>query len=189
MAHEAVRHEATTKEAGAPLERGSRQESVRIRAKDPRDAAAVASYLDDAWGGPIMVSHGDVFNCTQIPALLAEVDGEIVGLATYVLHDDALEIVTLNASKSAGGVGTLLLEATARLARERGLARLWLVTTNDNLDAMRFYQRRGMRMVSVLVGAMDRSRDMARAMGEPVADLVGYYGIESHDEIVLEMRL
>lgn len=181
MAHEAVQHEVD--QVPPP--------QMRIREKTPRDAAAVAAYLDQAWGGPIVVSHGDVHTCTQIPALLAEPreGGEIAGLATYVLHDDALEIITLNASRRIGGVGTLLLEAAARLARDRGLARLWLVTTNDNLDALRFYQRRGMRMVSVLVGAMDQARETLRAMGEPIPGEAGHYGIDSRDEIVLEMRL
>ena len=162
---------------------------VTVREKTPADAEAVAAYLDDAWGGPIVVSHGVVYEFANIPALLAENDGELVGLATFVEQDDALEIVTLNASPRTDGVGTLLLEAAARRARDRRLARLWLVTTNDNLDAMRFYQRRGLRMTRVLVGAMDQARDMKRSRGLSVDDEVGCYGIESRDEIVLEMRL
>jgi Acetyltransferase (GNAT) family len=36
-----------------------------------------------------------------------------------------------------------LLAAVAEEAVRRGARRLWLITSNDNLDALRFYQRRG----------------------------------------------
>ncbi|MEP7160399.1 MAG: GNAT family N-acetyltransferase [Dermatophilaceae bacterium] len=168
---------------------GATAQCVRIRPKEPGDAESVARYLRQAWGGPIVVSHGQAYDCATLPALLAESGADLVGLVTYVIADDALEIVTINASRRAGGVGSALLAAAEGVARDLRLRRLWLITTNDNLDALRFYQRRGMRMVEVLVGAMDLSRDTKRRMGAGDVPLIGHYGIESRDEIALERQL
>jgi hypothetical protein len=70
----------------------------------------------------------------------------------------------------------------AQLARRQGCARLWVITTNDNVDALRFYQRRGFCLVRVHRGAVDRSR----AGLKPEIPAVGAYGIPLRDEIELE---
>jgi len=93
-------------------------------------------------------------------------------------------VVSIDAVVKGAGAGTVLLAAAVEQAERAGLRRLWLVTTNDNLDALRFYQRRGMRMVKVTPGALDESRRI-----KPGIPLVGDFGIEIHDELRLEMRL
>jgi ribosomal protein S18 acetylase RimI-like enzyme len=79
------------------------------------------------------------------------------------------------------GIGTTLIDAIEALTRPR---RLWLVTTNDNLDALRFYQRRGFRIVDTRVGAVEDARRTLK----PTIPESGSYGIEIRDEIVLERR-
>ena len=129
-----------------------------------------------------MVVHGRVYDAAELPALLAERDGTVVGLLTYTVEDRALEVVSLDAITPRGGVGTALLAGAAELARKVGAQRLWLVTTNDNLDALRFYQRRGMRIVSVAAGALDAARAL-----KPSIPLIGEYGIALRDELTLEL--
>jgi RimJ/RimL family protein N-acetyltransferase len=90
----------------------------------------------------------------------------------------------LDALERHAGVATRLLAAAVDLARAQRLRRLWLVTTNDNLDALRFYQRRGMRLVAVHRGAVDAARRL-----KPSIPLVGDHGIPLHDELELEIRL
>jgi ribosomal protein S18 acetylase RimI-like enzyme len=90
----------------------------------------------------------------------------------------------LHASQQWHGVGTALIEAVQRLAASRGCARLWLITTNDNLDALRFYQRRGFQLVAVHRGAVDDSRRRLK----PEITVTGAYGIPLRDEIELEKR-
>jgi hypothetical protein len=51
-----------------------------------------------------------------------------------------------------------LIEAVGQLARRQRYTRPWVVTTNDNVDALRFYQRRGFCPVRMYRGAVDRSR-------------------------------
>jgi Acetyltransferase (GNAT) family len=77
-----------------------------------------------------------------------------------------------------------LIEAAAQLARRQGCTRLWVITTNDNVDALRFYQRRGFCLVRVHRGAVDRSR----ATLKPEIPAAGAYGIPLRDEIELEKQ-
>ena len=117
--------------------------------------------------------------------MLAWSEGELAGVATYVLGADACELLTLHATTRLGGVGTALLTAVEQVARDAGCRRLWLVTTNDNVDALRFYQRRGLRLVTVRPGAVDLSRETLK----PEIPRHGAYGIPLRDEIELELEL
>ena len=93
-----------------------------------------------------MARRGQLFDPLEYPALLAEDDdGQLLGMLTYVPERDweQCEVLTVHASEQWHGAGTALIEAVERLAAQHGCARLWLITTNDNVDALRFYQRRG----------------------------------------------
>jgi GNAT superfamily N-acetyltransferase len=82
------------------------------------------------------------------------------------------------------GVGTLLVESVQEAARAAGCRRFFLITTNDNLNALRFYQRRGFRLAALRPGAVDASRQI-----KPSIPLTGEYGIAIHDELELENDL
>jgi N-acetylglutamate synthase-like GNAT family acetyltransferase len=158
--------------------------ALRVRAAGPDDRATVAHLITESWHAPILVVHGVTYDATELPALIAERDGTIVGLLTYHRDGDALEIVSLNAFTPGTGVGGALVDAAVEVARRAGLARLWVVTTNDNLDALRFYQRRGLRIVAVAPGAVDAARAI-----KPSIPLVGEHGIPLRDELTLEMAV
>jgi GNAT superfamily N-acetyltransferase len=113
-------------------------------------------------------------------------DGQLLGMLTYVPGHDRrqCEILTLHAGQQWRGAGTALIEAVGQLARRQGCTRLWVITTNDNVDALRFYQRRGFCLVRVHRGAVDRSR----AALKPEIPAVGAYGIPLRDEIELERQ-
>jgi predicted N-acetyltransferase YhbS len=116
--------------------------------------------------------------------LIAEVDGERVGLLTYAETDGDLEVVSLDALLASRGVGTALLEAASELATAHRCRRIWLITTNDNLPALGFYQRRGFRLVALWPGALDAAR-----LVKPEIPGVGRDGIALHDEIELALDL
>ena len=106
------------------------------------------------------------------PAFVAETaGGRLLGMLTYVPGQDwqQCEILTLHADQQWRGAGTALIEAAAQLARRQGCTRLWVITTNDNVDALRFYQRRGFCLVRVHRGAVDRSRACLKPEIPPVA--------------------
>ncbi|MFB9176997.1 GNAT family N-acetyltransferase [Dactylosporangium sucinum] len=121
-------------------------------------------------------------NAAELPALVAENDTGPVGLLTYAAGPGGLEVVTIDTLVRRIGAGTALLAAARDLAAAAGLRRVWLITTNDNLDALRFYQRRGMRIAHVRPGAVDRARHH-----KPAIPVTGSYGIALHDELELEL--
>jgi GNAT superfamily N-acetyltransferase len=131
-----------------------------------------------------VVVHDGRYDLRTLPTLVA-VDGAgaVVGALVYRVDAEGLEVVSLVAATSGGGIGAALLTAATATARAAGLPRLWLVTTNDNLGALRFYQRRGLRLVRVDRGAVDRARRL-----KPEIPLVGADGIPLHDELELELR-
>lgn len=83
------------------------------------------------------------------------------------------------------GAGTALIEEVERIALNAGCRRLWLITTNDNIEGLRFYQRRGFRLVELHAGAVDRSRESLK----PEIPAIGEHGIPIRDELELEKLL
>ena len=119
-------------------------------------------------------------------ALLAEDEnGALIGVLTFQTAGRDREISALYAAASWRGIGSTLIETAVDLARVDGCDRLWLVTTNDNVDALRFYQRRGFRLAELHQGAVDTSR----ATLKPSIPEIGEHGIPLHDELVLERHL
>jgi ribosomal protein S18 acetylase RimI-like enzyme len=146
------------------------------------DEAWRDAHLTDGWGGPMQARRGEVLDVRRLPALVAERDGERVGLLCY--REDgggSWELALISAVGGVAGVGTALVAAL----RERigAGARIWVVTTNDNVDALRFYQRRGFRLRAVRPGAVDEAR---RTLKPQIPD-VGRYGIPLRDELELEL--
>ena len=156
-----------------------------IRAIRDDERARLAGLIRAGWGSPVITSRGLAHEASQLPCLVA-VDGERwLGVAVYRLDGDECELVLLEAFQHGHGVGTALLGATAEVARKSNSRRLWLVTTNDNLDALRFYQRRGMRLVRLWVDATTEARRTLK----PEIPLVGEHGIPLRDELELELIL
>jgi GNAT superfamily N-acetyltransferase len=155
---------------------------LRVRPIDDADRPAVRALVVELWGSPRAVAHGTVFEPAELPGLIAERDGEAAGLLTYEVDDDTLEVVSINAFPPHGGAGTALLEAAVGAARdEHGCRRVVLTTTNDNVDALRFYQRRGFRLVELRPGAADAARRL-----KPEIPVTGAHGIALRDELELE---
>ncbi len=137
------------------------------------------------WGGDIMVSRGHVYRFSDLKSLVARLGDDLIGAATYRLDDKAgCELMSINATNQGGGIGTKLLATIEAEAQAAGCRRVWLITSNDNLDALRFYQRRGYRLAAVYSGAIDEARRV-----KPTIPLVGEYGIWIHDELELSKNL
>lgn len=157
---------------------------VQNRALLPSDQNMVAELIAKLWGEDRVVGHGQVYVPSRLPGFWATSDGKPVGLLTYHLEGSVCEVVTIDSFAEVRGVGTVLLEAVRELAQSKGYKRLWLVTTNDNLEALAFYQKRGFRLVAVYPGAVDEARKI-----KPSIPLVAENGIPIRDELELELRL
>jgi N-acetylglutamate synthase-like GNAT family acetyltransferase len=137
------------------------------------------------WGADFIVSRGRKIYPTEIEGFYALDDsGHRVGLVTFEIINDQCEIVTLDAFKKFCGIGTALLESAVEKARGLGVKRVWLITINDNLDAIRFYQRRGFRLAAIHKDALNLSRQIKPSIPE-----IGMHGIPLRDEIEFEMIL
>lgn len=155
-----------------------------VRPSVPADLAQVESFLDEH--GSVRVARlSELVDARTHPSLIAEEEGGLAGVLTYVVEGDACEVLTLHAAERWRGAGTALLEEVERVATSAGCRRLWLITTNDNVDGLRFYQRRGFRLASLHPGAVDRSRDALK----PEIPVTGDHGIPLRDELVLEKEL
>ena len=157
---------------------------ITLRPATAADRGQIEALLVSSWGSTTVVSRGMAHDAAALPAFVATREGELVGLATYRTDGDACELVSLDTTVRHGGVGSALLAHVAQQARAHGGGRLWLITSNDNLDALRFYQRRGLRLVAVHRGAIDRARLLKASI-----PLTGTYGIPIHDELELELAL
>jgi len=155
-----------------------------IRFSNQKDREWITEVLLDNWASYIIVTRGITYEADKLLGIIVEIDGIREGLLTYIIKDGELEIITMNAIKKGIGVGTALLNEIEVIARQNGCFRIWLITTNDNTDALRFYQRRGFEIVAVHRFAIEESRKL-----KPQLPFVGKYGIPIRDEIEMEMIL
>jgi GNAT superfamily N-acetyltransferase len=157
---------------------------VHVRPTSVSDRSWIVPLLTERWGATVVVSRGRLHDAADLPGFAAVEGEEPVGLLTYAIEDHEIEVVSLDAGRESVGVGTALLDAVRGLAVAEACRRVWLITTNDNLRALRFYQRRGFSLVAVHAGAVDQSREL-----KPQIPTVGRDRIPIHDEIELAYGL
>jgi DNA-3-methyladenine glycosylase I len=155
-----------------------------LRPISDADQPWVRQWMIDHWGAELMVAHNEQFYPAEYPGFVADSDADVVGLVTYKLRGDECEILSLDSLVESRGIGSALVEAVRKVALENGARRLWLITTNDNIKALRFYQKRGFELVKIHPHAVDESRKI-----KPSIPLIGEFGIPLRDEIELEILL
>ena len=155
-----------------------------VRPLRSADEEWVAQYIYSRWGSDRIVVHGNLVFPHTLPGFVALRGNEPVGLVTYHVQDGSCEIITLNSDRPGVGIGRQLIDAVKEQARHEGCRRLLVVTTNDNLNALRFYQKRGFALAALRPNALEMSRRL-----KPELPLVGNEGIPLRDEIELELPL
>jgi DNA-3-methyladenine glycosylase I len=153
-----------------------------IRPFGSEDRPWARQVLAQRWGSPRIVTRGRVHQADALPGFVAETAQGRAGLVTYHLEAGQCEIVSLDSLLEGRGIGSALVAAVRQVAHQAGCTRLWLITTNDNLRALRFYQRRGFLLVAIHRNALDFSRQL-----KPEIPAVGENGIPLRDEIELGM--
>jgi len=157
---------------------------LNVRAKLLSDSSWIVDLLINRWGSTKIVTRGVLHDADRLPAFVTVADDERVGLATYRIYGNQCEMISLDSLRESIGVGSALIEAVKDAARKAGCSRLWLITTNDNLHAIRFYQRRGFALVAVHDNAVEESRKL-----KPGIPLFGIDGLPIRDEIEFEIQL
>ncbi|MEL3971726.1 GNAT family N-acetyltransferase [Rossellomorea oryzaecorticis] len=134
------------------------------------------------WGSPKMVISTGIFDCSTLDGFaILNGENEIIGLITYVMEKKECEIISLDSLEEGKGIGSALLQEVERAAILNKCERVKLITTNDNLPALKFYQKRGFDLVKIHKNAVQRAREI-----KPSIPLIGKDGIPLKDEIELE---
>ena len=157
-----------------------------LRRLTKKDLPRLRQFWIEHWGGEEMITRGNVYRPEQLEGFVVEEEdrAEWIGLLTFFIKDGECEVTSLDSLREKQGIGSKLIEQAIEEARARKCKRLFLITTNDNLKALGFYQKRGFEIVSVYRGAVNKSRKL-----KPGIPLVGYNNIPLRDEIELEMSL
>ena len=157
---------------------------MEIRPLSEADSDWVERLTRERWGDEIVVGRGKVWKPARLPGFAAFEGDRCVGLVTYELDGEACEIVTIDAIDEGKGIGTALLEEVVATARQTGCVRVQLLTTNNNLRALAFYQKRGFRLVGLVPGAIDEERRLKPSIPE-----FDSAGLPIRDELHLELPL
>jgi GNAT superfamily N-acetyltransferase len=109
----------------------------------------IVALLRENWASEKQVYLGKVVDASKMPGFVATREGKSVGLITYRIDNDKCEVVTMNSVVEGIGIGSALIEAVKEVAAAAECRRLWLITTNDNVEGLRFYQKRGFVIAAV----------------------------------------
>lgn len=141
----------------------------------------IIDFFQQHWGSPEMVISSGVYDCSTLDGVAAlNEEDTMIGLITYIIKDHECEIISLDSTEEGKGIGSALVQEVEKLAMEKNCKQIKLITTNDNLLALRFYQKRGFTLSKILPNAVEQARKL-----KPEIPLIGNEGIPIKDEIEL----
>ena len=141
------------------------------------------SKIIKGWGSEIIISRGKTYKVQDLDGILVYENGKIIGLGLYYIKDDC-EIVLLETFLQNKGIGTEIIEKIKEIVKTKGCKRIWLVTTNSNINAIKFYQKRGFYISNIYKNAMEKAREI-----KPEIPKIAENGIEIRDEIEFEIKI
>ena len=153
-----------------------------IRRLTVEDVARLRQFWIEQWNGEIIIVHGEVIRPEQVEGFVIEENNEWIGLVTFIVSNHECEITSLDSLREGQGIGSKLISQALDEERSRDCRRVFLITTNDNLNALGFYQRRGFELARIYRGAVNETRKL-----KPNVPLIGENNIPLRDEIELEM--
>ncbi|MFP4974656.1 GNAT family N-acetyltransferase [Paenibacillus sp. CN-4] len=144
------------------------------------------AFLQEALeiSGTVMVSRGTLHHLGELPGYAALANGRVQGCIFYRIGGERCEIVSLDSRMENAGAGTALIRSVIETAQAAGCRTVWLITSNDNTKAIRFYQKRGFDLTAVHRDAITEARKL-----KPSIPLTGNDGIPIRHEIEFEYRL
>jgi ribosomal protein S18 acetylase RimI-like enzyme len=149
------------------------------------DRPWIAEIVAGEFASARVVSKGRVVeDASQLDGFVAELDGHSIGVVLWLEVEGDAELVVIVTTYRGAGAGVALLDAVVAHARAEGWKRLWLITTNDNTDALRIYQRAGWSWVAFHRDAVAASRVL-----KPELPDIGQHGIAIRHELEFEYPL
>ncbi|WP_139692780.1 GNAT family N-acetyltransferase [Sporolactobacillus terrae] len=145
----------------------------------PKSRELIRQLAHENWGSDMMVVHDACFDLADFPGFMAKADHRVIGLLIYRIdeHSDA-ELLSLDSFEENQGVGSALLD---RFLNLEGPKRFYLTTTNDNVRALKFYQKRGFSLAAFRQHAVRKARKI-----KPEIPLTAENGIPIEHELELE---
>jgi len=119
----------------------------------------------------------------ELPCYIAVSDEQILGYCYYRISGSECEIMAIESVTPGKGIGSALINAVVAKAKSEKCGRIFVNTSNDNTNALRFYQRRGFAICAVRWNEFDYLRTI-----KPTIPLIGDDGIPLLHEIELEMN-
>ena len=144
----------------------------------------VTDCIVEHWLSAEMVIRGAVVDMTKVDGIAVLEDKKIIALLTFAVNADVCEIISLDSLTEGKGIASSLIEKIIAAARQKHCKKVIVITTNDNINAIRFYQKRGFDMVKLYHNALDASRRL-----KPQIPLIGENGIPLRHEIEFEYIL
>lgn len=138
-------------------------------------------HVKAEWGGPLIVTKGILHNTESAEGFVDVDHEELRGYVLYSIENSQCEILVLQSLKENCGVGRALVNAVGHAAKENSCDRVWLITTNDNIHAIRYYQKIGFELVAVHINAIAESRNL-----KPSIPLLGNEDIPIKHEFEFE---
>jgi DNA-3-methyladenine glycosylase I len=157
---------------------------VPVRALGDADLSWKVGTLEQGWGATTVARLGELIDAAALPGFVATDGDERVGLLTYAQRQDELEVVTIQSLCPGRGIGRSRMDAVRDHAARQAVRRIWLITTNDNVRALAFYQRWGMDLSRLVRNGVDVSR-----LVKPSIPSAGGSGIPLRHELELELVL
>lgn len=156
----------------------------KIISVDEKTREKVNKILEKEWEETKIISRGKIIDGTKLDGFIAIKDTKIIGLITYIIENDECEIVSLNSFIENNGIGSKLIDKVKRCAKENNCKHLVLITTNNNVRAIEFYQKRGFEFSNIYINAIENSRKL-----KPRIPLYDDNGLPIKDEIEFKIKL
>lgn len=156
--------------------------TLKIRSATLNDSSWLNDLMEKSWGGLPLVIRGKKYYPILLEGIIAENEKDIAGFLFYEIQDEDCEIIVFEVFDKFKGTGTIILNKLKEVAISKHCKRIYLMTTNDNLDALRFYQKRGFTICEIHLDSVKFSRKI-----KPTIGMFGDHGIPVRDEIDLEL--
>jgi ribosomal protein S18 acetylase RimI-like enzyme len=159
---------------------------LTVRRASPGDYSRIEELALYFWDETVVDCFDRQYDVMACPAFLSCDGGGVVGAVPFAAEEawNAIVVVMLNVlpDYQGRGGGRSLLDAVCEEARGRGLSRVLVATTNDDLPALALYQRNGFRITEIVAGRVAEHHGAG-------SELVGFAGIPVRDEVRLEFQL
>jgi ribosomal protein S18 acetylase RimI-like enzyme len=157
---------------------------MRIHTISSANREQINEFINSHWFSTVMVIRGKLVDMTNLDGFVTYEDDKIIGLITYKINNNECEIMSLDCLKERQGIGTALITNVIETAKNNKCIKIKLITTNDNINAIRFYQKLGFDMANLYHNAIEISRKL-----KPSIPLIGEFGIPLKHEIEFIMDL